>query len=249
MQNTTASKFLMCFPMVNGDHIDRYLFDDDKVRYITIKKSAYKSHSHAIPLPPVPAGDWNCGTVDKDPDTGQPHFSNTEVRRLPGVESTWHGVSSDLLELELYGEQSDSKIYMPSKRDSSGRLMVVKMAQDEDDIPRIQKECDIYEQIQGRGIAPDFLGYVTEEGRIIGFAIEKIEGAQGATGHDIDACEAVLERLHDLNIAHGDTHGLNFLIKDDRAWLIDFERSEIVSDPGAFESDVTSIRFETSTSL
>jgi hypothetical protein len=40
MQNTTAPKFLVCFPMVNGDHIDRYLFDDDEVRYITIKKSA-----------------------------------------------------------------------------------------------------------------------------------------------------------------------------------------------------------------
>jgi predicted Ser/Thr protein kinase len=250
MQNTTAPRLLMCSDINHkGDHIDRYLFPNNKVKHITVKANAYTRYHHdSLPLP-IPEGDWNCVTADRDPNTGNAYFRDFITKPLQGVTSTWHAGRFDHEKLALYvdqndGRQNNSKIYMPTQR-LSGRLIVVKIAQHEDDIPKIAIECEIYERIQNKDIAPEFLGYVTEQDRIIGFAIERIDGAREATEDDVDECDAVLKRLHHLGIAHGDTHGLNFLIKDDRAWLIDFETSSSTSWPGASEQDFDSLRFKT----
>jgi hypothetical protein len=61
----------------NGDHIDRYLFPNNKVKYITVKANAYTRHHHdSLPLP-ILEGDWNCVTVDRDSNTGNAYFCDS----------------------------------------------------------------------------------------------------------------------------------------------------------------------------
>jgi predicted Ser/Thr protein kinase len=246
MQNITSPQLLTCLNINNNeDHLDRYLFQNNKVKYIKVKANAYTSPHLDDRLPSVPEGDWNWGIVDRDRRTGDLYFRNTTTKQLQGVTRRWHADSFDHWNLCLYsGERRNSKIYMPTQRHASGRLIVVKMARLEHEIRQIKKECDIYERIKTSGIAPEFLGFVNEEDRIIGFAIERIESAREPMKVDVDKCEAVLRQLHHLGIAHGDCHKGNFLIKDDRAWLIDFESSESTSDPCAFARDVERLRFE-----
>jgi hypothetical protein len=232
MQNTTLPQLLKCSDINNnnGDHLDRYLFPNNKVRYITVKANAYAFHDRNDILPSIPGGDWNWGTVARDPTTGETYLRNVIKKPLKGIKSRWHAKSFDHGDLGLYsGERNDSRIYMPAQR-LDGRLIVVKLARGEDDIPLLQTECETYEHIQNRGIAPEFLGYVTEESRIVGFAIERFDSARTPTKGDADKCEAVLKRLNDLGFTHGDSHTGNFLVQDDRAFLIDLEQSKSMQD-------------------
>ncbi|KAL1897963.1 hypothetical protein Sste5346_003815 [Sporothrix stenoceras] len=86
-------------------------------------------------------------------------------------------------------------------------------------------ETFAYQWLQGTGMSPKFLSHVTEDGRIIGFAIEYIEGARTAGPEDFPACQKALAKLHALGIRHGDINRHNFLIResDGTAVLIDFE--------------------------
>lgn len=67
-------------------------------------------------------------------------------------------------------------------------------------------ESHAYSIIQARdpGLAPRFLGHITENGtRIIGFLLERIVGAREAGPADLEKCTAALSRLHALGIAYG----------------------------------------------
>lgn len=67
----------------------------------------------------------------------------------------------------------------------------------------------VYSRIDDHKIGPEFLGYPTEEGGVIGFLMEKAEGRH-ATIADLTACEMVVGRLHGLRILHGDLNKHNF---------------------------------------
>lgn len=74
-------------------------------------------------------------------------------------------------------------------------------------------------------IAPEFLGHLTEKGRIIGFLLEKFDGAHACVNGLAD-CEALGSRPHDAGFIHGDVNKYNILI--DRVSrngmrLVDFE--------------------------
>lgn len=78
-----------------------------------------------------------------------------------------------------------------------------------------------------------FLGYLTEDGRVIGFVMERIFNARHAGPEDLESCHQTLSQLHRLGVLHGDTNRFNFLIRGSRAILIDFDRARKCGDQDA----------------
>ncbi|KAF8248813.1 hypothetical protein K440DRAFT_623853 [Wilcoxina mikolae CBS 423.85] len=56
-------------------------------------------------------------------------------------------------------------------------------------------ETQMYKIIDGLGLAPAFLGHITENGRIMGFLLEKVEG-RSAGIEDLTACQECLKRVY-----------------------------------------------------
>ncbi len=78
--------------------------------------------------------------------------------------------------------------------------IVVKFAQFPFEIPYLDSETSAYQWIQNHQIGPRFLGHLTEEGRVIGFAMERIT----STPEDLALCQQTLSKSHRLGIKHGD---------------------------------------------
>lgn len=89
---------------------------------------------------------------------------------------------------------------------------------------KAEVETEIYRLIQGHDIGPRFLGHMMEGERCVGAVLERIVGRAANPG-DVEACSAVVRRLHALGIVHGDLHERNFIITPTRAVLIDFATS------------------------
>lgn len=63
-----------------------------------------------------------------------------------------------------------------------------------------------------------------KDGRVIGFAVEWLQGARVAGPGDIESCKKTLARLHQLGIKSGDVNKHNFLVRDGHdVVLVDFE--------------------------
>lgn len=93
--------------------------------------------------------------------------------------------------------------------------------------PYLEAETAAYQWIDGADIGPRFLGHLTEEGRVIGFVVEYIDEARTAGPEDLEACQSVLGKLHELGIKHGDINKHNFLVRrDGRPVLLDFETAK-----------------------
>jgi predicted Ser/Thr protein kinase len=90
----------------------------------------------------------------------------------------------------------------------------------------MENETTAYQWIDDYDIGPRFLGHLTEEGRAIGFLMERIPAERHAGPQDLESCQEALSRLHDLGIRHGDINRFNFLICQSKAVLIDFDTAQ-----------------------
>ncbi|RYP57521.1 hypothetical protein DL770_010650 [Monosporascus sp. CRB-9-2] len=91
----------------------------------------------------------------------------------------------------------------------------------------LETETRTYQVLDGKDIAPRFLGHVMEAGRVVGFLLEwKIEGARPADVSDLGACIGALQRLHEQGLTHGTPHLDDLLVKEGKVILIDFEEAE-----------------------
>lgn len=125
---------------------------------------------------------------------------------------------------------------------SSGTLMVAKMARFYWEIPYIEAETQMYQVLDGRGIAPKFLGHIHEEGRVMGILLEKVADGRPAAPADLGRCMAALSRFHALGYLHGDCNKYNFIIRpDDTIVLIDFERATKCDDKALIEKEMASL--------
>jgi serine/threonine protein kinase len=103
------------------------------------------------------------------------------------------------------------------------RALLVKFTEFPWQIPFFEAETTAYNWIDGQGVGTSFLGHLTEAGRVIGFVMEYIKDAKPADTGDLAACQDVLAKLHSLGIKHGDINKNNFLVREGKAVLIDFE--------------------------
>jgi tRNA A-37 threonylcarbamoyl transferase component Bud32 len=103
------------------------------------------------------------------------------------------------------------------------------------------QETLIYSRIEGHGIGPKFLAHITENSeRVYGYMLESLP-ARHATMDDLQACKAVLAKLHGLKIVHGALSSLSFLMVDGRALLHRFGGSFSTDDQSVFDMEMASV--------
>lgn len=81
--------------------------------------------------------------------------------------------------------------------------------------PGVEADARAHEIIQARdpGLVPRLVAHVTgNHSRVIGFLLERVPGAREAGAADLDACRAVMTRLHALGIAKGRLSRHSFLV-------------------------------------
>ncbi|PVI01100.1 hypothetical protein DM02DRAFT_591635 [Periconia macrospinosa] len=219
----------------------RILVDDKSIKYITIDAGVYEvddmcfGPSLVSILPSLPSGKWNTGYITRHPTDGSPYFASVAEVKFPGIKNPWCEVQIDYLELRM-GEKLRSNVYEATHPQFDSTI-VVKFARFDWEIPQLDAETSAYQWIEGHGIGPKFLGHVSEDGRVIGFIMEKISDCRHATPEDLSICQAALSRLHNLGIKHGDTNKHNFLIHDGKAILIDFDCSTQNNDAGILDEE------------
>ncbi|KAL1584497.1 hypothetical protein WHR41_06359 [Cladosporium halotolerans] len=232
----------------NDDAIGNYfrlLVDNTSIKYIFVPAGAYRTADllsgpgiKAL-LPPLPPGDWNSGSVSKDPRTGRHHFDKVQREAFHGVTNAWHPLRVDYLALSL-GKQLGANAYEATSVLFEGAV-VAKLARFEWEVDQVDEECEAYGWLEGSGVGPRFLGHVVEEGRVVGFLLEKVANARRAGVGDLRACEGALGRLHALGLVHGDVKRGHFLVNGDGATLIDFNLTRKPGVVGMIEEEMESL--------
>ena len=238
------------------DHLDevehefRILVDGKFVKYLTIDPKLYSTEDMCFEpilksiLPPLPPGDWNTGRISRNCADGRPHFSEIKKIELPGVTHLWHPVQIDHLDLHL-GQRLKANVFEATSPQFD-LPVIVKFATFPYEIQYLDSETSAYQWLQNHQIGPRFLGHVTEEGRVIGFAIERVTNFRHGMPDDLALCQQALSKLHRLNIKHGDINKHNFLIHDDRVTLIDFDCASQCTDAEVLEKEFRGLEKELS---
>lgn len=213
----------------------RFLVDNKHVKYVTTEPGSLAGIDRSFEpdvlpiLPDFPPGEWTEGRIAKDIRTGRLFFSSTSTAKLPAVEYIWHPILIDHLELKELGRIRQN-IYEVS-HDTFYEPVIFKFAAFPWQIPYLEAETRAYHWIRDEEIGPEFLGHVTEGGRVIGFLIKYIKkGASTATVEDLEACRTALAQLHSLGIKHGDINKHNFLVQEDKVTMVDFEMARKCDD-------------------
>lgn len=205
----------------------RFLVDGKHVKYVTVDPGVLPRDDWTFApillptLPSFPPGDWNEGHISKNPLNGELEFSRCTRSDLPGVSNTWHHTRIDHLELNKVSRirQNIHVVTHPL----FDQALLVKFTEFPWQMPFFEAETTAYEWIDGHNIGPKFLGHLNEDGRVIGFVLEYLDDTRSAETEDLAACQATLARLHSLGIKHGDINKYNFLIRQGKAVLVDFE--------------------------
>jgi hypothetical protein len=237
-------------PLDEVENEFRILVDGKFVKYLTIDPKLYSDDdmyfgptlNSIIPL--LPPGDWNTGRISRNCADGHPHFSEVKKVELPRVTHLWHPVHIDYLDLHM-GQSLRPNVF-EATAPQFDLPFVVKFAAFPYETQYLDSETSAYQWLQNHQIGPQFLGHLTEGGRVIGFAIERISNCRHAMPGDLALCQQALSKLHRLNIKHGDINKHNFLIHDDRATLIDFENALQCNDADVLEEEFQRLEKELS---
>lgn len=224
-------------PSNTTEHQYRILLGD-QVKYFIVDPGTYDYEVLSFPpdlldqLPMLPPGDWTQARVFRHP--GNRDLSvQVSFTTLAGVRECWHHNVTDVLSVPL-GDSIKMRVHIASY---GSKETIAKIARFEFEIPWTETETAVYKAIDGHAIAPAFLGHLTEHGRIIGFLIEKIEGRCASIG-DLEACQTAVQRLHSLNIVHGDLNRHNFIVSSAGVTLIDFENATLNGSKEAMEKEI-----------
>lgn len=183
-------------------------------------------------LPTFPDGDWTEMTLTMGPN-GQ-ITSRVSYEPLDEISPCWHPRRIDVLSVRRTARYNART----SLVEFEGRQVVCKLSPFPWEIVSLERETLAYEDISKSSenalIAPQFLGHLTENGRVIGFLLEKIEGTS-ANLSDLPLCTAALKTLHSIGLVHGDVNKHNFVIDREKgeARLIDFEHAGLFSEEKA----------------
>lgn len=207
-----------------------------RVHYVSISSGVFDDDTMCRPylliprLPDLPNSPWTTMTISRDEDGSLKSTISTDP--LPEIQTTWHELRVDVLSLERT-RRFRSGVHEVQYH---GVPAIAKIACFKWDIARIERETWAYSIMarhQGQHpneapIAPSFLGHLTENGRTMGFLLQKFDGESACVG-DLANCEALLRRLHRLGLIHGDANRHNFLvdrISGSGMRLVDFEHAE-----------------------
>lgn len=236
----TNVRILAC--LIDEDDTDdsdyRFLLDGQHVKYVTTAPGTFRGAEDdrtfepillSELLPSFPTGNWNKGYVAKDPKTGEVAFVTTERVDLTGVKNIWHPVK--LNEFDFTRQyRLRQRVHISTNPDlNDGKPLLIKLAVWPWEITSIEVETTAYQWIKDSGVGPRFFGHLTEgtNGRVIGFALEWVQGARTAGPGDIGSCKKTLGRLHELGIKSGDINKHNFLVRDGHdVVLVDFEAAK-----------------------
>ena len=226
------------------------------IRYVRVLEgalpSAWTSPATNIKLPEFPVGDWDIVDLVPDETKGGPAVSNPRRVEVPQIQP-WHRLSVDYFALQklfqipfvsLNGRRSDTLWMVRNDALPAGTPALMKIAE-VPPLDLVKAETEVYRMLDGKGAAPQFLGHITENDRIIGFMTEFIQDVRPAHAGDFEACRAALAKLHAVGYTHGDVHSGNFLIKPDGpAMIIDFEYARKTSDEATFEAEMRTLEYE-----
>ncbi|KAK3293672.1 alpha-galactosidase A [Chaetomium fimeti] len=202
----------------------------NRVKYLVIAPGTLDRCTLSFPiqsLPPLPYHEeWTVANISRDKASGDLTTSLLN-RTLAGVKCQWHHTKVDCLELEKTKQLTAMAFEavspsIPQLASPPPATVIAKIARFEWELPRIEQETRAYQLLEGSGLAPRFLAHVHENGRIMGFLLEKTEG-RPASFQDLSTCETALGKLHELGLVHGDVNRYNFLVTEAGAKLLDFE--------------------------
>ena len=223
----------------------------DKVKYLIISPQTFERDTLSFPLQSLPYlpynEEWTVAHISRDKASGdlKTLLSN---RKLAGVSCQWHPTQINCLELKKT-KQLTAKTFeavLNSSLSTTLRLpttVIAKIARFEWEIPQIEKETRAYRLLNGTGLTPLFLGHIHENGRVMGFLVEKIEG-RPASFNEAGFCKTALGKLHKLGHRHGDVNRYNFLVTNKGARLIDFECLVENASPASIREEMETVSRE-----
>jgi hypothetical protein len=186
----------------------------NQVKYLIISPGTFDRDTLSFPLqslPPLPYHEeWTVAHISREKASGDLKTSILN-KPLAGVKNQWHHTRVNCLELEKTEQLTAMAFEAVSHSTPLPRgTMIAKIARFEWELPRIEQETRAYQLLEGTELAPRFLAHIHENGRIMGFLLEKIEG-RSASVQDLSVCKTALGNLHKLGLAHGDINRYNFL--------------------------------------
>lgn len=210
------------------------------VHYLTIGTDVFDDDTMCRPylllpeLPDFPDGEFTKMKIEREADGTL--WESISWDSLPAVEQKWHPKTVDVLSLKeiQYHKAGVREVLY------NGCPAIAKIACFGWSIPCMERETlaySIIHQHQETGVpalAPAFLAHLTENGRVIGMLLEKLEG-EFASIDDLPACEEAVRRVHRMGMIHGDVNRYNFITDRSRnlVWVIDFENSGPYEEPEA----------------
>ncbi len=228
------------------ERVGRYrLCLGEQIRYVTIATNVLDEDTMSIPslllpqLPALPSGPWTTMNITKD---GDGHLRTAlSYTPLKAVESIWHPQHIDVLSLpkerHIKGDVYETMY--------QGRRAVAKIASFDWQIGGIEDETFLYSLINrdrdANKYVPEFIGHLTENGRVMGMLLEFVQG-RAAGIQDLERCETVVSWLHGLGIVHGDVNRHNFIVDAaGNIHVIDFMNTEPWTAEGA-QGELQSLR-------
>ncbi|KAJ0158827.1 hypothetical protein CTA2_10839 [Colletotrichum tanaceti] len=222
----------------------------NQVKYLVVSPRTFDRDTLSFPIPSLPSlpynEEWTMANISRDEITGSLKISLSN-RTLAGVECQWHKTKVDCLKLgktkQLTAMAIEARLHSILPISPSPDIVMAKIARFEWEIPRIEQEARAYQLLEGSGLAPRFLAHVHENGRIVGFLLERIEG-RFASVQDLNVCEAALGKLHRLGFLHGDVNRHNFIVTQEGVKLLDFERAQENASPESMSKELKGLRAE-----
>lgn len=221
----------------------------NEVKYLIVCPGTFDRDTLSFPLeslPPLPYDKkWTTARISRNKASNDLEYALSD-RRMAGINNRWHHQSIDCLSLEKTKQltamvfeavwHADSIIH-----DDSQPTVIAKIARFEWELPRIEQETRAYQLLEGSGLAPRFLGHVHENGRIMGFLLEKLEGCPASVS-SLSSCETAIRNLHGLGLLHGDVNRYNFLVAGEGVKLLDFECAQENASPEAMRKELENVR-------
>lgn len=206
-----------------------------RVHYLTIPSNVFDDSTMCRPyllipqLPDFPDHEWTKMHITRDHET-QKLTTTLSSEPLPGIHHLWHPTFVDVLSLtpiRRYQQRVREVLY-------SGKPAIAKIACFDTELRYIERETWAHQILVENRLpeegpfAPAFLAHLTENGRVMGYLMEKAEG-EFAGPQDLSRCQQLLRRLHALGLVHGDVNRYNFVV--DRkpggsTLLLDWEHAE-----------------------